>query len=221
MVGQMTYGKRQFEGLDGAMRGLIPPFHQAVQDLLLLVDADSSAFTSYMVGRPFGTEAHIHLDHIHHDKCHIYPDHITSTLSNITSTLNSTTSNLSNITSTLSNITSTLSNITSILSNITSNLTYITSTLTNITSILSHITSILSNITSILSNITSTLTVLHPPCDISSTNFKLCARCVSGAQTSASRLTDRMKSDGQVRSGDVLLTVDRDLMFPPSRFRLR
>jgi hypothetical protein len=80
MVGQMTYGKRQFEGLDGAMRGLIPPFHQAVQDLLLLVDADSSAFTSYMVGRPFGTEAHIHLDHIHHDKCHIYPDHITSTL---------------------------------------------------------------------------------------------------------------------------------------------
>ncbi|CAL8288282.1 unnamed protein product [Lota lota] len=48
MVGQMTYGKRQFEGLDGAMRRLIPPFHQAVQDLLLLVDADSSAFNSYM-----------------------------------------------------------------------------------------------------------------------------------------------------------------------------
>ncbi|CAL8306907.1 unnamed protein product [Merluccius merluccius] len=48
MVGQMTYGKRQFEGLDGAMRQLIPPFHQAVQELLLLVDADSSAFNSYM-----------------------------------------------------------------------------------------------------------------------------------------------------------------------------
>ncbi|KAJ3584219.1 hypothetical protein NHX12_014715 [Muraenolepis orangiensis] len=48
MVGQMTYGKRQFEGLDGAMRKLIPPFHQAVEDLLLLVDADSSAFNSYM-----------------------------------------------------------------------------------------------------------------------------------------------------------------------------
>uniref|UniRef100_A0A8C5C192 Formimidoyltransferase-cyclodeaminase n=1 Tax=Gadus morhua TaxID=8049 RepID=A0A8C5C192_GADMO len=58
MVGQMTYGKRQFEGLDGAMRGLIPPFHQAVQDLLLLVDADSSAFTSYMAALklPKGTE---------------------------------------------------------------------------------------------------------------------------------------------------------------------
>lgn len=51
MVGQMTYGKRQFEDLDGVMRRLIPPFHQAVDDLLLMVDADSSAFNSYMVRR--------------------------------------------------------------------------------------------------------------------------------------------------------------------------
>uniref|UniRef100_A0A8C5C9K0 Formimidoyltransferase-cyclodeaminase n=1 Tax=Gadus morhua TaxID=8049 RepID=A0A8C5C9K0_GADMO len=49
MVGQMTYGKRQFEGLDGAMRGLIPPFHQAVQDLLLLVDADSSRSVTWSI----------------------------------------------------------------------------------------------------------------------------------------------------------------------------
>lgn len=49
MVGQMTYGKRQFENLDGVMRRLIPPFHQAVNDLLLMVDADSSAFNGYMV----------------------------------------------------------------------------------------------------------------------------------------------------------------------------
>ncbi|XP_029282949.1 formimidoyltransferase-cyclodeaminase [Cottoperca gobio] len=48
MVGQMTYGKRQFENLDGVMRQLIPPFHQAVSELLLMVDADSSAFNSYM-----------------------------------------------------------------------------------------------------------------------------------------------------------------------------
>ncbi|XP_045897155.1 formimidoyltransferase-cyclodeaminase-like [Micropterus dolomieu] len=48
MVGQMTYGKRQFENLDGVMRRLIPPFHQAMNDLLLMVDADSSAFNSYM-----------------------------------------------------------------------------------------------------------------------------------------------------------------------------
>ncbi|KAI3366210.1 hypothetical protein L3Q82_010035, partial [Scortum barcoo] len=49
MVGQMTYGKRQFENLDGVMRRLIPPFHQAMNELLLMVDADSTAFNSYMV----------------------------------------------------------------------------------------------------------------------------------------------------------------------------
>ncbi|KAM7365870.1 hypothetical protein PAMP_016763 [Pampus punctatissimus] len=49
MVGQMTYGKRQFENLDGVMRRLIPPFHQAMNELLHMVDADSSAFSSYMV----------------------------------------------------------------------------------------------------------------------------------------------------------------------------
>uniref|UniRef100_A0A3B1K799 Formimidoyltransferase-cyclodeaminase n=2 Tax=Astyanax mexicanus TaxID=7994 RepID=A0A3B1K799_ASTMX len=48
MVGQMTYGKRQFESLDGVMRKLIPPFYQAMNDLLLTVDADSTAFNSYM-----------------------------------------------------------------------------------------------------------------------------------------------------------------------------
>ncbi|XP_063067810.1 formimidoyltransferase-cyclodeaminase [Engraulis encrasicolus] len=48
MVGQMTYGKRQFENLDGIMRRLIPPFHQAMNELLDMVDADSSAFNSYM-----------------------------------------------------------------------------------------------------------------------------------------------------------------------------
>ncbi|XP_068458158.1 formimidoyltransferase-cyclodeaminase [Clinocottus analis] len=48
MVGQMTYGKRQFEELDGEMRRLIPPFHRAASELLLMVDADSLAFSSYM-----------------------------------------------------------------------------------------------------------------------------------------------------------------------------
>lgn len=51
MVGQMTYGKRQFENLDEVMRRLIPPFHQAMNDLLLMVDADSSVFNSYMVSK--------------------------------------------------------------------------------------------------------------------------------------------------------------------------
>lgn len=50
----MTYGKRQFENLDGMMRKLIPPFHQAMNELLLMVDADSSAFNSYMVRRTLG-----------------------------------------------------------------------------------------------------------------------------------------------------------------------
>ncbi|MEE6490750.1 hypothetical protein FKM82_015990 [Ascaphus truei] len=48
MAGQMTYGKRQFEALDGVMRKLIPPFHCAADQLLSMVDADSSAFGSYM-----------------------------------------------------------------------------------------------------------------------------------------------------------------------------
>ncbi|KAL2087945.1 hypothetical protein ACEWY4_016773 [Coilia grayii] len=48
MVGQMTYGKRQFENLDALMRRLIPPFHQAMNELLDMVDADSSAFNLYM-----------------------------------------------------------------------------------------------------------------------------------------------------------------------------
>ncbi|KAE8580686.1 hypothetical protein XENTR_v10024502 [Xenopus tropicalis] len=48
MVGQMTYGKRQFESLDGVMRELIPPFHHAADKLLAMVDADSNAFGSYM-----------------------------------------------------------------------------------------------------------------------------------------------------------------------------
>lgn len=52
MVGQMTYGKRQFENLDSVMRRLIPPFHQAMTELLDMVDADATAFSSYMVRNP-------------------------------------------------------------------------------------------------------------------------------------------------------------------------
>ncbi|XP_016340840.1 formimidoyltransferase-cyclodeaminase [Sinocyclocheilus anshuiensis] len=61
MVGQMTYGKRQFESLDAEMRKLIPPFHEAMNDLLLKVDADSTAFNSYMAALklPKGTSDEI------------------------------------------------------------------------------------------------------------------------------------------------------------------
>lgn len=56
MIGQMTYGKRQFENLDTVMRRLIPPFHQAMNELLQMVDADSSAFNSYMVSLCFSID---------------------------------------------------------------------------------------------------------------------------------------------------------------------
>ncbi|XP_023373853.1 formimidoyltransferase-cyclodeaminase isoform X2 [Otolemur garnettii] len=48
MVGLMSYGRRQFEHLDAAMRRLIPPFHKAVADLTALVDADAQAFAAYL-----------------------------------------------------------------------------------------------------------------------------------------------------------------------------
>lgn len=49
MVGQMTYGRRQFDHLDSTMRRLIPPFHAASAQLIPLVDADAQAFAAYLV----------------------------------------------------------------------------------------------------------------------------------------------------------------------------
>ncbi|XP_036022929.1 formimidoyltransferase-cyclodeaminase [Onychomys torridus] len=46
MVGQMTYGRRQFDHLDSTMRRLIPPFHAASAQLISLVDADAQAFAA-------------------------------------------------------------------------------------------------------------------------------------------------------------------------------
>lgn len=48
MVGQMTFGKRQFEGLDGVMRRLIPPFHRSMKLFTEMIDQDASAFNLYM-----------------------------------------------------------------------------------------------------------------------------------------------------------------------------
>ncbi|XP_036921069.1 formimidoyltransferase-cyclodeaminase isoform X4 [Sturnira hondurensis] len=48
MAGLMTYGRRQFEHLDVAMRRLIPPFHEASAKLTALVDADAQAFGACM-----------------------------------------------------------------------------------------------------------------------------------------------------------------------------
>jgi len=48
MVGKLTYGKRQWESLDTAMRSIIPPLHAAMLDTLPMVDADTEAFNDYM-----------------------------------------------------------------------------------------------------------------------------------------------------------------------------
>ncbi|XP_041056208.1 formimidoyltransferase-cyclodeaminase [Carcharodon carcharias] len=48
MVGLMTYGKRQFDHLDGQMRRLITAFHRTMKELITMVDDDSNAFNSYM-----------------------------------------------------------------------------------------------------------------------------------------------------------------------------
>jgi Methenyl tetrahydrofolate cyclohydrolase len=49
MVGQLSYGKRQFESVEGTMRGLIPILHRAMNSFLPLTDGDTDAFNQYMV----------------------------------------------------------------------------------------------------------------------------------------------------------------------------
>lgn len=58
MVGWMTYGKRKFEDKDDVMRGLIPPLHVAMKDLIPMIDADTNAFNDYMeaLGMPKQTD---------------------------------------------------------------------------------------------------------------------------------------------------------------------
>ncbi|XP_013917391.1 PREDICTED: formimidoyltransferase-cyclodeaminase [Thamnophis sirtalis] len=58
MVGLMTYGKRQFEDLDPIMRQLVPPFHQAMNQLIAIVDRDSLAFSSYMDAMKLPKQTH-------------------------------------------------------------------------------------------------------------------------------------------------------------------
>lgn len=49
MVGQMTYGKRQFEVVDSTIRRLLPPLHDAMIHSIPMIDADTDAFNDYMV----------------------------------------------------------------------------------------------------------------------------------------------------------------------------
>lgn len=45
----MTYGKRQWERYDSQMRRIIPVMHEAMKELLSVIDADTNAFNDYMV----------------------------------------------------------------------------------------------------------------------------------------------------------------------------
>jgi glutamate formiminotransferase/formiminotetrahydrofolate cyclodeaminase len=49
MVGQMTYGKRQFEDVDETIRQLLPPLYSAMIHSVPMIDADTDAFNDYMV----------------------------------------------------------------------------------------------------------------------------------------------------------------------------
>jgi glutamate formiminotransferase/formiminotetrahydrofolate cyclodeaminase len=57
MVGWMTQGKRRFEEKEPIMRRLIPPLHEAMKDLLPMIDRDTRAFNDYMtaLGMPKDT----------------------------------------------------------------------------------------------------------------------------------------------------------------------
>ncbi len=50
MVAKLTHGVRRFESVQPQMEGVIPPLHELVQQLIPMIDADTSAFNEYMEG---------------------------------------------------------------------------------------------------------------------------------------------------------------------------
>jgi glutamate formiminotransferase/formiminotetrahydrofolate cyclodeaminase len=48
MMGWMSYGSKKFEHLDSKMRKFIPPLHEAMKQLIPMIDADTNAFNDYM-----------------------------------------------------------------------------------------------------------------------------------------------------------------------------
>ena len=46
---KLSYGKRQWEHLDGKMRKIIPVLHHTMLDIIPLIDQDTEAFNDYMV----------------------------------------------------------------------------------------------------------------------------------------------------------------------------
>merc|ERR1711951_324694 len=47
MVGKLTYGKRQWEALDGKMRELLPPLQKAMLEITEGIDKDTEAFNDF------------------------------------------------------------------------------------------------------------------------------------------------------------------------------
>ena len=48
MMGWMTFGSKKWEDLDSTMRKLIGPMHNAMMDLIPMIDADTDAFTEFV-----------------------------------------------------------------------------------------------------------------------------------------------------------------------------
>lgn len=48
MVAKLTLGVRKFEEYDSKMREIIPPLHNAYQELIPMIDADTNAFNDYV-----------------------------------------------------------------------------------------------------------------------------------------------------------------------------
>lgn len=58
MVAKLTHGVRKFEDVQPHMMKVVPVLHEVTQQLIPMIDADTSAFNDYMVGlrMPRGTE---------------------------------------------------------------------------------------------------------------------------------------------------------------------
>ncbi len=65
MVAKLTHGVRRFESVQPQMEAVIPSLHQLVQQLIPMIDADTSAFNEYMEGvrMPKNTEEEQRLRH--------------------------------------------------------------------------------------------------------------------------------------------------------------
>jgi glutamate formiminotransferase/formiminotetrahydrofolate cyclodeaminase len=48
MVGKLSYGRKQWAAIDGQMREVLPRLHNAMLEIIEMIDADTEAFNAYM-----------------------------------------------------------------------------------------------------------------------------------------------------------------------------